>query len=269
MQGSTEGALTAMADWDGAGYERISDLQRTIAGRTLATLRLEGTERVLDVGCGDGFLTKHVVARLPTGSAIGIDASRRMVAIARERPSPPGARLAFLVASADALPFRPVFDLVVSFNALHWVTDSDAALRAITGVVRPGGRVLLQFVCAGSRPSLEQVAMEVCAAERWSGRFGDFAAPFVHVDPAAYLRLAAGHRLDPITSAGHDEVWRFDDPAAFRAWCTVGFADWTARLPEGERADWVADVADRYAVIAGDPALFRFYQLVLELRNRR
>ena len=257
-----------MADWDGAGYEQISDLQRTIAGRTLAMLRLDEDERVLDVGCGDGFLTKHIAARLPTGSATGIDASWRMIALARERPDPPEARLAFLVASADALPFRPVFDLAVSFNALHWVTDSGAALRAMAGVVRPGGRLLLQLVCAGPRPSLEQVAMEVCAAARWSGWFDDFSAPFVHVDPAVYLSLAAGHGLDPITSAVHDEIWRFDDPAAFRAWCTVGFADWTARLPAGERADWVADVADRYALITGDPSVFRFYQQVVELRRR-
>lgn len=110
--------------------------------------------------------------------------------------------------------------------------------------------------------------MDVCAAARWSGWFDDLSAPFVHVDPAAYLSLAVGHGLDPVTSAVHDEIWRFDGLAAFRVWCTVGFADWTARLPAGERADWVADVADRYALITGDPSVFRFYQQVVELRRR-
>lgn len=256
-----------MADWDGAGYEQISDLQRTIAGRTLASLRLEGDERVLDVGCGDGYLTKHVAARLSTGSATGIDASRRMIAVARERPDPPEARLAFLVASADALPFRPLFDLVVSFNALHWVLDSGAALRSIAGAARSGGRVLLQLVCAGPRPSLEHVAMQVSRSSRWGHRFEDFTAPYVHVDPTAYLALARECGLEVITSDVRDEVWRFGDADAFRAWCAVGFADWTARLPGAERADWVADVADRYTAATGDPTLFRFYQLVVELRR--
>ena len=109
--------------------------------------------------------------------------------------------------------------------------------------------------------------MEVCADPRWSGWFDDFAAPFVHVDPAGYLALAGECGLDVITSEVRDEVWRFGDAGAFRAWCTVGFADWTARLPAAERADWVADVADRYTAVTGDPTLFRFYQLVVELRR--
>lgn len=257
-----------MADWDGSGYEQISELQRTVAGRTLAGLQMTGDERVLDVGCGDGYLTKHVAARLPDGSIVGIDASPRMIATACGRPAPPRARLAFLVASADALPFKPAFDLVMSFNALHWVVDSGAALRAIAGAVRVDGRVLLQFVCGGPRPSVEEVAMHVCGASRWSRWFAGFEAPYVHADPDAYLGLAAEHGLDVISSEVHDDHWRFTDATDFRAWCTVGFAEWTARLPADDRADWVADVADRYAAVSGDPALFRFYQLVLELRRR-
>src|SRR5664279_3805142 len=47
-----------MVDWDGEGYEQISDLQRWLAGRALATMRLRGDERVLDVGCGDGYVSR-------------------------------------------------------------------------------------------------------------------------------------------------------------------------------------------------------------------
>ena len=57
-----------MTDWDGKGYEQISDLQRHLAQRTLAGLQFRGDERVLDVGCGDGFITRSIAARLPTGS---------------------------------------------------------------------------------------------------------------------------------------------------------------------------------------------------------
>jgi trans-aconitate 2-methyltransferase len=47
-----------MTDWDGKGYEQISSLQRHLAERTLADLRFRGDEQLLDVGCGDGFITR-------------------------------------------------------------------------------------------------------------------------------------------------------------------------------------------------------------------
>ena len=64
-----------MADWDGKGYEQISDLQRHLAQRTLAGLVFRGDERVLDVGCGDGFITR--VDRRPAAARLGASGSTR------------------------------------------------------------------------------------------------------------------------------------------------------------------------------------------------
>jgi trans-aconitate 2-methyltransferase len=256
--------ILLMTDWDGEGYARISDLQRTIAGRTLARLRLDGDERCLDIGCGDGYLTKLIAARLPHGSVVGVDASPRMVEVARSTPVPPGAAVEFVEGSATDLGFDAAFDLAVSFNALHWVADEAGALRSIATAIRPGGRAVLQLVCAGPRESVEAVAMRVCADDRWASYFAGFRVPFVHPDPEAYVALAAPAGLAP---AGHtvvDEEWRFADARAFRDWCAVGFADWTARLPADRAGDWVDQVALEYGTITGDPALFRFYQLVAE-----
>jgi trans-aconitate 2-methyltransferase len=104
-----------VADWDGAGYERISALQRWLAEQALAGIAFRGDERVLDVGCGDGFVTRAVAARLPRGDVVGIDASPRMIVIARERPFPPGARMRFEQRDALDLDGLGSFDVVVSF----------------------------------------------------------------------------------------------------------------------------------------------------------
>ena len=93
-----------------------------------------------------------------------------------------------------ALPFVDEFDVVVSFNVLHWLVDQQAALSAIARAVRPGGRVIVQQVCAGPRPSLEQLAMDVCARPRWRAAFTGFAAPFIHVEPIEYPGIAARGR---------------------------------------------------------------------------
>ncbi|MBY4572742.1 class I SAM-dependent methyltransferase [Gordonia paraffinivorans] len=74
-----------MVDWDGAKYAEVSGLQRMVATESIAGLELNGDERLLDVGCGDGFITMLLAERLPQGSVVGVDASRRMIERALER----------------------------------------------------------------------------------------------------------------------------------------------------------------------------------------
>lgn len=140
-----------MVDWDGEGYADVGALQRAVAEQSIADLDLAGTERVLDVGCGDGFVTLRIAERLPGGAVVGVDASPRMIAKAESRAVPDGARAEFRSADARDLPFDGEFDVAVSFNALHWVPDLQVALAAIARSVVGGGRVIVQMVCAGRR----------------------------------------------------------------------------------------------------------------------
>ncbi|WP_111765605.1 class I SAM-dependent methyltransferase [Nakamurella deserti] len=254
-----------MVDWDGAGYEKVSDLQRTLASRSLEHLVVRGDEDCLDVGCGDGYLTRLLAMRLPEGSVLGVDASPRMIEAARRAAVPAGAYVSFELGDASALRFDTEFDLVTSFNALHWVVDQHTALSGIARALVPEGRALLQQVCAGPRPSLEDVAMEVAAAPRWQAAFDGFDAPFVHVDPDGYPDLAAAAGLTVQSSTVTDEEWDFGSREDFAAWCTVGFAPWTPRLDPALVGSWVDDVVERYEQLSGRPGLFRFMQLVVEL----
>lgn len=256
-----------MVDWDGRGYQRISGLQRQLARDALAQLVFRGDERVLDVGCGDGYITRSIAARLPAGSIVGVDASPSMIQAARSRPDPPGADVRFEVGHVQSLTFVDDFDLVVSFNALHWVPDQIGALTAIGRALRPSGRALVQQVCAGPRRSLESTAMTVCAAPRWSGFFAGFRAPFVHVDPDDYPTIAGAAGLEVTDQRVVDLRWDFGSRGAFTDWCTVGFADWTARLPPSDIIGWVADVVDAYQAEVGEPGILRFLQLRAEMRG--
>ncbi len=254
-----------MTDWDGRGYEQISGLQRQLASGALADLAFTGHERVLDVGCGDGYVTRAIAARLPGGSVVGVDASPRMIETARSRPDPPGAEVRFEVGDVRDLPYRYEFDVVVSFNALHWVPDQRAALSAIARATRTHGRVVVQQVCAGPRPSLEQLAMQVTERPRWRPAFTGFAPPFVHLDPERYPATAESAGLAVVDLTVGDFRWDFGSQEAFTRWCTVGFADWAARLPADQVASWVDEVVDSYTSLTGEPGVFRFLQMHAEM----
>src|ERR1700757_1617369 len=184
-----------MTEWSGEDYADISALQRTMAEEAVGALELAGAEHVLDVGCGDGYVTRMVAGMVPDGYVVGIDPSRGMLAEAVRGDHSGASGPVFVRADVRDLPFAESFDAAVSFNALHWVPQQQRALSQIAAVVHPGAGVLIQVVCAGERPSVESVAMTLCDRPRWAPRFAGFTAPFTHVDPAFFDQLASAAGL--------------------------------------------------------------------------
>jgi trans-aconitate 2-methyltransferase len=252
------------SDWRADQYGKINNVQEWLASRGLSQLRVRGDERVLDVGCGDGRVTKSVVDRLQDGSLVGIDPSTSMVEAARLRLAGSG-RAVVELGEAATLGYHAEFDLVVSFNALHWELRWRQALHRIRDALRTGGRALLVQVCDGERPSLEDVIMQTSAAPRWSASFADFAAPFVHVAPDAYVAAATASRFAVDRADVDDLRWDFGSRAAFAAWCTAGMVSWTSRLATNQRQAFVDDVLSAYAKVSGSESVFDFLQFTVAL----
>ena len=123
-----------MTEWNASEYHQLSALQDVMAAEVLSLLQLKGNERILDVGCGNGKTTASIAARVPKGSVVGVDASSDMVVFAKEHWTADHPNLQFAVADARHLPFKREFDFVVSFNALHWISDQALPSRSQTPV---------------------------------------------------------------------------------------------------------------------------------------
>jgi len=255
-----------MTEWDAADYERVSNLQKVMADEALGLLTLSGSERVLDVGCGDGKITAEVAERVPSGLVVGIDPSEKMVQFAKSKwAADSKGNLRFEVADARRLPFREEFNLVVSFNALHWVAEQEEALRSVRAALKPGGKAQLRFVPHGQRKSLEHVIRETRQSPRWAPHFRGFHRPYVHLTPEEYRALAekVGLKVESVRVA--DKSWDFHSRKGFFAFAEVTFVEWTHLLDETDKAAFTNDVLDRYAVVAGEPNTFKFYQMDIRL----
>lgn len=255
-----------MTEWNAELYRERSSLQQTMAAEVLQALHVKSSARVLDVGCGDGRITAEIARRVPQGSVVGVDASSNMVELASQKAVP---NLRFEVADARSLPFDHEFDLVVSFNALHWIHEQDVALASIHKSLKRGGTAHLRLVPMGPRKSIETVLEETRNSPKWSEYFRQFDDPYLRLTQDEYCSLAreTGFRVERVQT--ESKTWDFRTRAQFFAFSSVTMVEWTKRLPESLRSVFITDVLDRYKVVAvekpGEENAFKFYQMTIIL----
>ena len=106
--------------------------------------------RVLDVATGTGKLALGAAARVsPGGEVVGLDPAAEMLARARRAIAPAEARLSWVQADAQALPFADgTFDAVIIGFGLRNLPDVAVALRELARVAAPGGRVVVLEIAA-------------------------------------------------------------------------------------------------------------------------
>lgn len=112
---------------------------------TLRRLPLTAASRVLDVGCGTGELLRRVRANVPDAVLAGLDPVPEMLDVARDKLS---SRDDLRVGYADRLPWNAgTFDVVVSCNMFHYISQPLVALREMARVLRPAGALVLTDWC--------------------------------------------------------------------------------------------------------------------------
>jgi trans-aconitate 2-methyltransferase len=238
--------MTTPRDWDAATYDRVSGPMTRWGTAVLDRLTLDGDEAVLDAGCGSGRVTELLASRLPRGRVVALDASPSMVDEARGRLARFGDRVAYIVADLGRpLPLgrlAPV-DAILSTATFHWVPDHDALFANLGAVLRVGGRLVAQCGGFGNIASIQAVLATI-----GDGWLGD-----VHFETpeATARRLAAAGFVD-IETWLQPEPTRFERGEPFATYLrTVVLGSHVARLPEGQRDAFVAEVAGRL----GDPVI--------------
>jgi arsenite methyltransferase len=147
--------------------------------KVLSILSFNGSEAILDIGCGRGLLLIETAKRIPNGKAIGADLwlgnieyknSPQMV-LDNATIEGVSDRVEVITADALALPFDDrSFDLVMTSLMMHHITDINKALNEMVRVVKPGGMLIIADVNSKRFvPMLKSIGLshvEVCYATR-------------------------------------------------------------------------------------------------------
>jgi trans-aconitate 2-methyltransferase len=174
-------------DFDGGKYAKASRHQKEWGHKIISELELKGSERVLDLGCGDGALTAEIGRFVPQGSVTGIDTSASMIETAGKAA---GGNVSFRLMDIDAMDFDRRFDLIFSNATLHWVKDHRRLLANCRRALAENGRLRFNFAGHGNCPRFISVVQDEMGRERFRGYFTGFAWPWFMPRADEYEKLA-------------------------------------------------------------------------------
>jgi trans-aconitate methyltransferase len=230
--------------WDAALYDGRHAFVFEYGRELAALLDPQSGERILDLGCGTGHLTRVIADA--GAEAVGLDASPEMVE--RARREHPG--LAFVEADARTFAFEPAFDAIFSNAALHWIGEPEAVAARVAAHLRPGGRFVAEF---GGKGNVAAILAALEGAARDVAQHA-LANPWYFPALGEYASVLERAGLEVRFAALFDRPTRLEDGER-------GLAAWIAMfLPRAALGD--LDDAQRGAVVARAvqtlrPALFR------------
>ncbi|HLH18835.1 MAG TPA: methyltransferase domain-containing protein [Bryobacteraceae bacterium] len=175
--------------WDPASYAKNARFVSDLGSPVLELLAPKPGERILDLGCGDGVLTKKIADM--GCDVVAVDSSAAFVEAARKLG------LVAHVADAVALPYREEFDAVFSNAVLHWIKRADEMIAGVHRSLRPGGRFVAE---CGGFGCVDKIRRALVEALDKRGIDGESRVPWYFPTPGDYAtRLErAGFRVDSI-----------------------------------------------------------------------
>jgi trans-aconitate 2-methyltransferase len=178
-----------MSSWDPEQYQRFRDQRRQPFLDLLELVRPQPAMRVVDLGCGNGELTRILHRRLQARDTLGIDSSETMLP-ERESHSKDGLRL--VRQSIEKFDAVGDYDLVFSNAALHWLGNHAELFVRLAGALTANGQLAVQMPANWEHPS-HLTALQVAGEEPFRSALGGFVHPVHVMAPEAYSLLL--HRL--------------------------------------------------------------------------
>jgi trans-aconitate 2-methyltransferase len=217
--------MAAQPSWNADLYDQSHSFVWKFGAALLELLQPKPGERILDLGCGTGALTRQIAAA--GAEVVGIDSSTEMIEQAR-RSFP---QLHFEVADARTFALDREFDAIFSNAVLHWVKEPEQAVARIRAALKCGGRFVAEFGGRGNTEKLADGLRRQAAAFEING----YETPWFYPGIAEYSGILERHGFEVTFATLFDRPTALEGEDGLRKWFEMFGGSLLNRLSPGDR----------------------------------
>jgi SAM-dependent methyltransferase len=197
---------------EGGRGDEMGEEHAAIVAGMLAEMEFDARDKILDVGCGSGWLCGLLADKAPEGQVVGMDVADEMIRLARGKYAG-NPRMMFIVAGAEDIPWDDdFFNKVVSVESAYYWPDPVAAFGEVLRVLQPGGTARILINLYKENPHAHQwrdmlgVSTHLLSGAEWR-----------HLMEKAGFEQAGHSRIaDPRPVADDDQSRWFESPDQHR-----------------------------------------------------
>jgi SAM-dependent methyltransferase len=207
--------------WDGgegavwaAHADQFEGALRAYHDRFFDAAAIQHRDSVLDIGCGTGYTTRAAARIASAGSALGVDLSSAMLAVAQQRAGLEGlTNIRFEQADAQIHRFeREAFDVAIGQTSVMFFGDRVAGLSNIGRALRPEGRlILLTWQPLAANEWIREFSRALAAGHDLPAPPPDVPGPFALADPDVIRSVLTAAGYTDITVVGANEPMWFGE----------------------------------------------------------
>ncbi|MCH9634055.1 MAG: Trans-aconitate 2-methyltransferase [Chlamydiae bacterium] len=233
--------------WNAKEYNSNSSIQLEASKKILRQLSFNGSEDILDIGCGDGKITALISSYIPKGEILGIDMSSEMIDFSKKNfISSNYKNVSFLQQDASLITFHNKFDIIFSSFALHWIKDFLPFMARVNNALKKDGKIAFTIPLGISEP-LEQATNEALLDPNWAHFFDNYYNPWDLTDDD-YRKMIVSADFEIISFETVFQVKFFESRTALEAYI-IQWYPYINYVDENQKEEFFTQIINRYLEI--------------------
>ncbi|MDR3443600.1 MAG: methyltransferase domain-containing protein [Legionella sp.] len=223
-------------------YSKNNALQYNFAMKILSRISFNSNSRILDIGCGDGIITSEIAKIVTEGCVIGTDISQQMIEHASNTYRNQD-NMRFVQMDASRNIFRRQFDIITSFNCLHWVKDQESALFGVAASAVEGAQIALLF--SHKKSVYHEVLDKICASDKWKSYFSTYENPRSFFDVNTYKKILQNAGLKVIDIIEEEMTYYYKTPKLLMEFFNAAGSQ-IKLIPESMKNEFLNDFVNEF-----------------------
>ncbi|CCU55345.1 unknown similar to AMEV004 [Adoxophyes honmai entomopoxvirus 'L'] len=235
--------FSSLYAWD-INYVNISEFQYNTAIDFISKINIHNNDSILDVGCGNGRITKHI-SDITSNKVLGVDSSEILINYANNNYKNDNLKFMNLDINHQNITeyIGNNYDNIVSFFCIPWVKNKTSAFINMASSMKNGGK--LYILAALFEINHVNLINNLINKPQWKDFYNKYESPFIYLNDSEYEKYSNISGLSMISKDIYNVNFNFNNRTNLRKF-NLAILPHVKQLPENYKNKFVDELLDDY-----------------------